>query len=61
MSAANQPPTAPNPNCGSQSTHPAPGLNVSAWASGTNSDHDSASTMTAGMRTSPAPRRHAPL
>jgi hypothetical protein len=48
-------------NCGSQSTQPAPGLNVSEWASGTNSDHDSASTMSDGMRTSPAPRRHAPL
>ncbi len=61
MSAANHPPTPPKPNCGSQSTQPAPGLNAREWASGTNINHDSASTMSEGIRTSPAPRRQAPL
>ena len=51
----------PSRYCGSQSTQPAPGANDRLCASGTNSSHDSASTMTAGRRTSPAPRRHALL
>ncbi len=51
----------PSRTAAARSTQPAPGVNDRMCASGTKSSQDNASTMRAGRRTSPAPRRHALL